>query len=73
MMTIQFSSIQSLGYFRLFVTAWTAACQASLSIISSWSLLKLLSVELVMPSNHLILCPPSPPAFNHSQHKGLFK
>ena len=42
----------------LFVTPWTAACQASLSIIISWSLLKLMSTELVMPSNHLILwCP----------------
>ena len=43
---------------RLFVTPWTATCQASLSIINSWSLLKLTSVELVMPSNHLILCHP---------------
>ena len=38
------------------VTPWTAACQASLSITNSWSLLKLMSIELVMPSNHLILC-----------------
>ena len=42
----------------LFATPWTAACQASLSINSSQSLLKLLSIESVMPSNHLILCPP---------------
>ena len=56
---------------RLFVTPWTAACQASLSITSSQSLLKLMSIESVMPSNHLILCPllpSSPPAFNLSQH-----
>ena len=43
---------------RLFATTWTAACQASLSITNSWSLLKLMSVESVMPSNHLILCHP---------------
>ena len=42
----------------LFVTPWTAACQASLSLTISWSLLKLTSIELVMPSNHLILCHP---------------
>ena len=41
-----------------FVTPWTAACQASLSITNSWSLLKLMSIESVMPSNHLILCCP---------------
>ena len=40
------------------MTPWTTACQASLSITSSWSLLKLISIESVMPSNHLILCPP---------------
>ena len=43
---------------RLFVTPWTAACQASLSITISWSLLKLTSIESVIPSNHLILCRP---------------
>ena len=53
-----FSSVQSLSRVRLFVTPWTAACQASLSITNSWSLLKLMSIELVMPSNHLILCHP---------------
>ena len=52
------SSVQSLSHVRLFATPWTAACQASLSIINSWSLLKLMSVESVMPSNHLILCHP---------------
>ena len=41
---------------RLFVTPWTAACQASLFITNSWSLLKLMSIESMMPSNHLILC-----------------
>ena len=55
-----FSSVQSLSGVRLFVTPWTAACQPSLSITNSQSLPKLMSVELVMPSNHLILChPPS--------------
>ena len=52
------SSVQSLGQVQLFVTPWTAAHQASLSITNSWSLLKLKSLELVMPSNHLILCHP---------------
>ena len=47
-----------LGRVRLFVTPWTAACQASLSITSSRSLPKLISIESVMPSNHLILCRP---------------
>ena len=50
--------VQSLSYVRLFVTPWTAADQASLSFIISWSLLKLVSIESVMPSNHLILCCP---------------
>ena len=49
------SSVQSLSHVRLFVTPWTAAQQASLSITSSQGLLKLMSIELVMPSNHLIL------------------
>ena len=52
------SSVQSLSRVRLFVTPWTAAHQASLSITNSQSLLKLMSIELVMPSNHLILCRP---------------
>ena len=55
---VQISSIQWLSRVQLFVTQWTAACQASLSITNSWSLLKLMSVESVMPSNHLILCRP---------------
>ena len=54
----QFSSIQSLSHVQLFATPWTAACQASLSITNSWSLLKLMSIESVMPSNYLILCCP---------------
>ena len=53
-----FSSVQSFSHVRLFATPWTAAHQASLSITSSQSLLKLKSVESVMPSNHLILCHP---------------
>ena len=52
------SSVQSLTSVRLFATPWTAARQDSLSITNSWSLLKLMSIELVMPSNHLILCHP---------------
>ena len=52
----EFSSVQSLSRLRLFVTPWTAACPASLSITNSQSLPKLMSIELVMPSNHLILC-----------------
>ena len=62
------SSVQSLSHVRLFVTPWIAACQASLSITNSQSLLKLMSIESVMPSSHLILCrpllllPPIPPS-----------
>ena len=52
------SSVQSLSHVGLFATPWTAACQASLSITHSWSLLKPMSIELVMPSNYLILCHP---------------
>ena len=51
-------SVQSLSCVRLFATPWTVACQASLSITNSWSLLKLMSIESLMPSNHLILCRP---------------
>ena len=53
-----FSSVQLPTYIRLFVTPWTATHQASLSITNSWSLLKLMSIELVIPSTHLILCHP---------------
>ena len=51
-------SVQSLSCVQLFATPWTAACQASLFITNSGSLLKLMSIESVMPSNHLILCRP---------------
>ena len=60
------SPIQSLSRVQLFVTPWTAACQASLSITNSQSLLKLMSIQSMMPSNHLILCHPLlllPPVF----------
>ena len=50
--------IQLLSHLRLFVTPWTAAHQASLSITNSWGLLKLMSIALVIPSNYLILCCP---------------
>ena len=55
---LHFRSAQSLSRVRLFATPWTAACQASLSITNSQSLLKPMSIELVMPSNHPILCRP---------------
>ena len=63
-----FSSVQLLSHVRLFVTLWIAACQASLSITNSRSSFKLMSIESVMPSSHLILCspllllPPIPPS-----------
>ena len=64
----QFSSVQSLSRVQLFATPWITARQASLSITNSWSSLKLISIESVMPSSHLILCrplfllPPIPPS-----------
>ena len=63
----QFNSVQSLSRVWLFATAWISARQASLSITNSWTLIKLMSIESVMPSSHLILChpllliPPIPP------------
>ena len=54
--SVQFSSVQVLSHVQLFATPWTAACYASLSITNSRSLPKLISVELVMPYKHLILC-----------------
>ena len=54
----QFSSVQSLSCVQLFAIPWTAACQASLSITNSWSLIRLMSIESVMPSNHLMFCRP---------------
>ena len=68
------SSVQSLSRVWLFVTPWTAARQAYLSITNSRNLLKLMSIELVMPSNYLILCCPLlllP--FNLPHHQGLFQ
>ena len=55
---VSFSSVQLLSHVQLVVTTWTAAHQASLAITNSWSLLKLMSIESMMPSNHLILCHP---------------
>ena len=66
--SVYFSSVQSLSHVRLFATPWTTACQASLSITNSQSLLKLMPIESMMPSSHLILChpflflPPIPPS-----------
>ena len=56
--SVQFSWVQSLSHVQLFATQWTAACQASLSTTNTWTLLKLMSIESVIPSNHLILCCP---------------
>ena len=66
-------SVQSISRVRLLATPWTAARQASLSITDSRSLLRLISIESVIPSNHLILCRHIPPAFSLSQRQGLFK
>ena len=68
-----FSSVQSLSHIQLCATSWTATCQASLSITNSQSLLKLTTIDSVMPSNHLIHCSLSPPTFNLSEHQGLFQ
>ena len=69
-----FSSLQSLSRVWLFANPWITASQASLFITNSWSLPKLMSIESVMPSNHLILCHPLllPPSTT-SKHQGLFK
>jgi len=56
--TVFVKDVQLLSLVQLFATSWTAARQASLSITNSWSLLKLMSIKLTMPSNHLILCRP---------------
>ena len=74
-----FSSVQSLSHIQLFVTLWTAAHQASLSITNFWSLLKLMSIKSVMPFNHLILChplllPPSiPPSIRVFSSESVFR
>ena len=76
--SVQFISVQSLSHVRLFVAPWIAARQASLSITNSWSLLKLMSIESVMPSDYLIFCrpflllPPIPPALESFQMSQLF-
>ena len=57
-LAVQLSSIQLLSHFRLFETPWTAVHRASLSITNSWSLLRLMFMQSMMPSNHLILCHP---------------
>ena len=57
-LALQFSSVQLLNHVQLFATPWTAAYQASLSVTNSWSFFKFMSIESVMPSNHLILCHP---------------
>ena len=67
------SSVQSLSPVRLFATPWIPARQASLSITNSRSSLKLMSIELVMPSSHSSSVVPSPPAPNPSQHESLFQ
>ena len=76
--SVQFSSVQLLSCVRLFVTPWIAARQASLSITNSWSSPKLMSIESVMPSSHLILCyhlllmPPTPPSIRVFPMSQLF-
>ena len=65
--------VQSLGAVQLFATPWTAASQAPLSSTVSWSLLKFMSIELMMLSNHLILCHPVLLLPSFSQHQGLFQ
>ena len=69
----QFSSVQSLSHVQLFATPWTTARQASLSITNSWNLPKFMSIESVMHPTISSSVVPSPPAFNLSQHQGLFK
>ena len=69
---IEKSVVQSLSRVWLFATAWTAACQASVSFTISWSLLKLISIESVMQSSHPLL-PPSPPLLSLSQYQGVFQ
>ena len=74
-----FQSVQLLSRVLLFATLWTAACQTSLSITNSQSLLKLMSIESTCPLDGDTIQPshplssPSPPAFNLSQHQGLFQ
>ena len=69
---IFFSSVQPLRHVQLFAIPWTAACQTSLSITNSQSLLELMSIESVMPSNHLILCRPLLPLPSVFPSIGIF-
>ena len=69
--SFKFSSVQLLSQVQLFVTPWTPACQASLSITDSQSLLKFLSSDVIQPSHPM--SSPSPPAFNPSQHQSLYQ
>ena len=75
----QFSSVQSLSHVGLFATPWISACQASLSITNSRSSTKLMCIELVMPSSHLILCcpllllPPIPPSIRVFSNKSTLR
>ena len=77
--SVQFSSVQSLSRVRLFATPWISARQASLSITNSWNSLKLTSIELVIPSSHLILCrpllllPPIPPSIRVSSSESTLR
>ena len=74
-----FSSVQSLSHVQLFETPWIAAHQASLSITNSWSSIRLMSIESVMPSSHLILCrpllllPPIPPSIRVLSNKSTLR
>ena len=69
----KFSSVQLLSHVRIFATPWTAAYQASLSITNSWSLPKFMSIESMMPSNHLILCHPLSCFFQSFPTSGSFQ
>ena len=74
----QFSSVQLLSHVQFFATPWTTVRQASLSITNSWTLLKLMSIESVMPSNHLILCcslllPSIFPSIREIELRGFYK
>ena len=73
MLTATFNSVQSLSHVWFFVTPWTAACQASLSITNSRSPPKLMSIESVIDEPSHLLLSPSPSTFNLSQHQGLFQ
>ena len=76
--SVQFSSVHLLSLVQLLVTPWIAALQASLSITDSWSSLRLMSIESVMPSSHLILCrpllllPPIPPSLRAFSNESTF-